>query len=335
MEKTNPSISLPKGVRDVLPEEAAKIRKAEDAVLSVFTENGYSLVRTPLLEYADVLAPGLGGLGGLTEELEAKLLKFIDPASGRIMAIRPDITPQIARIVSTKMKGKPLPLKLCYNESVIRYVRAGEAKTTEIRQAGAEYVSIEATPEIDAEIVITAIEALKSTGITDFKVDLADVGFVRAVIDRLAVSDNDKLKVKDALALKDRAGLEATLKGLGKEVNPDDITLLVNLTSLYGTGNVITEAEKLTSAKGMLGNLKDVVNIIKEKGYGDFITIDLGEVRGFDYYTGIIFEAFAEGLGRPLLSGGRYDSLLGKYGSSGKSTGFAIDVGAVVELQGR
>src|SRR3989338_5704700 len=111
MPKRSSVISLPQGVRDILPEESGRITAVESAILSVFGRFGYRKGITPLLEYMDSLALGMGG------DLNERVLKFIDPATGRVVAIRPDITPQIARIAATKMKDYPLPLKLCYNEN--------------------------------------------------------------------------------------------------------------------------------------------------------------------------------------------------------------------------
>ncbi len=324
--KVPPSILLPQGVRDILPEEAEQVAAVEGAVLSVFEKNGYKRVVTPLLEYVDVLIPGLG------EELQGKVMKLVEPTSGKVMAIRPDITPQIARLVSTRMRDAVLPLKLCYNESVLRFQVRGEAGSREVIQAGAEYVSSKATPEIDAEMVVMAIESLKNAGVEDFKVDLADVGFIKELLKRLSTDEKEDEKIMEAIALKDESGLKAVLKGLEGKFEANDGELLLALTTLYGEDEVIERAERLAGSVAPLKNLKKVVEIVKDKGYGEFITIDLGEVRGFDYYTGIIFEAFCEGFGKPLLGGGRYDSLLGKYGFEGRSIGFAIDVESVVAV---
>ncbi|MDO8426448.1 MAG: ATP phosphoribosyltransferase regulatory subunit [Deltaproteobacteria bacterium] len=320
-----PTISLPQGVRDILPEESKKIRKVESGILKVFEKYGFKKVITPLLEYVEVLSLGMG------ENLKERVLKYIDPSTGRVVAIRPDITPQIARVVATRMRDYPLPLRLCYNENVLRY--QGDGKNREVLQIGAEYISRAPSPEADSEMIIMAIEALKKLGLKGFKIDIGDVGFLRAVLGRLPVSEGERASIKEAIAIKDTSGLEAILKKTVKQIKKDDRNLLLNLTNFYGEEEVIKKASSLTkdpAALSALNNLKQVVRIITKKGLIGSVTIDLGEVRGFDYYTGIIFEGFASGIGKPILSGGRYDSLLEKYGYACAATGFAFDVENIV-----
>ncbi len=321
------AISLPQGVRDILPEESARISSVESSILKVFGRYGFRKVITPLLEYVEVLSLGMG------ENLKDRVLKFIDPSTGRVVAIRPDITPQIARVVATRMRDYPLPLKLCYNESVLRYQEPTDGKSREVLQMGAEYISETAGAEADAEIIIIAIEALKEIGLKSFKIDIGDVGFLRAVFERLSVTDDERKLVKDAIAIKDTSGLEFLLDLLGPKVRAEDRALLLNLTTFYGEEEVIEKARQSSkdpASLNALSNLQRVVDIITEKGLKDFVTIDLGEVRGFDYYTGIIFEGFASGLGKPILSGGRYDSLFERYGYPAAATGFAFDVENIV-----
>jgi ATP phosphoribosyltransferase regulatory subunit len=325
--KVPSAISLPQGVRDILPEEAEKICKVESAILSVFAEFGFKRVITPLLEYVDVLSLGMG------KGLKERVFKFIDPSTGRVVALRPDITPQIARMVATRMRDYPLPQKLCYNENVLRYHDPRGGKSREILQIGAEYISSELSPGIDAEMIIMAFEALKKAGVKDFKIDIGDVGFVRTALERLRVSESVKKKIKEAIEVKDSSGLEAILAGLGKKVESADKRLLLALPTFYGEAEVIEKAKALSTdsaTKEALENVKAVLDIITRKGYKESVTVDLGEVRGFDYYTGIIFEGFASGIGKPILGGGRYDTLLEKYGYRSSSTGFAFDIEVIV-----
>jgi len=164
--KYSPTISLPQGVRDILPEETGNIGAVESGILSVFERHGFKRVITPLLEYVDVLLLGVG------ENLKDRVLKFIDPSTGRVVAIRPDITPQIARVVATRMRDYPLPLKLCYSANVIRYAEPRRAKMSEVLQVGAECITGESSPKADAEMILMAIEALKKAGLKDFKIDI-------------------------------------------------------------------------------------------------------------------------------------------------------------------
>lgn len=327
--KVPPSISLPQGVRDILPEEAEKICNVESAILKVFAGYGFKRVITPLLEYVDVLSLGMG------RGLKDKVFKFIDPSTGRVVALRPDITPQIARMAATRMRDYPLPQKLCYNENVLRHLDPGSGTTREIQQTGAEYISSEPSPEIDAEMIVMAIEALKAAGVKEFKIDIGDVGFVRTVFERLGVSESERKRIKEAVEIKDTSGLEALIEGLKGKVKDEDKKLLLALPGFYGEAEVIEKARTLSTdaeTKKALENTGAVLEIIAGKGYKENVTVDLGEVRGFDYYTGIIFEGFAQGIGKPILGGGRYDTLLEKYGYRSSSTGFAFDVENIVSV---
>lgn len=316
-------ISLPQGVRDILPEETARITAVETAILAVFERFGFSRVITPLLEYVDTLSLGMGG------GLKDRVLKFIDPSTGRVVAIRPDITPQIARVVATRMRDYPLPLRLCYNENVLRYHEAQGGKSREVLQLGAEFISEAAMPEADGEMICMAIESLCAIGLKNFKIDIGDVGFLRAILDRLNLPEPEQSRLKQAIAIKDTSGLETILGGLTAAVSKDDRALLLNLTTFYGEEEVIKKAASFTTdaeTLASLTNLERVVEIIAAKGYSEYVTIDLGEIRGFDYYTGVIFEGFASGIGKAILSGGRYDTLIARYGYPAAATGFAFDV---------
>jgi ATP phosphoribosyltransferase regulatory subunit len=324
--KRPPAISLPQGVRDILPEEAREIEAIEGAILPVFEGHGFARVITPALEYLDVLSLGMGA------ELNEQAVRFIDPSSGRVIAIRPDITAQIARIVASHMRDYELPLKLSYNANVLRYVGGRTGKSLEVRQIGAEFISEAQSPEADAAMICMAIEAMEAAGFKTFKIDIGDVGFLRSILAGIELTEKEEASIKGAIARKDAPGLDAVLDTVGA-ISGEQSKVLLNLTTLYGEEEVMEKAAAGLGdgpAQDVLENLKRVWAIITERGYKDFVTFDLGEVRGFDYYTGIIFEGFAGGVGKALLSGGRYDNLLKKYGYDCAATGFAFDVEAAV-----
>jgi len=313
------TISLPQGVKDILPEEAERIEEVSASILSVVEGYGFKRIITPLLEYLDVLLLGLG------PNLKDRVFKFVDPTSSRIVVIRPDITPQVARIVATRMKDCPLPIKLCYKENLLRYL---SGKPQELYQVGAEYIGSDSL-EADAEMIVIAIEALKGLGLMDFKIDIGDVGFFKRLMEALHVDEEIVTRVKEAVSIKDRTTLTKLLSSITL-ARREGVQVLAELPSLFGGREVIDKARGLWGGEG-LDRLDKMLEIIEKRGYGGFITIDLGEVRGFDYYTGIIFEGFARGIGRPLLTGGRYDNLLGQYGYPCPAIGLAFDVENVIE----
>ncbi len=326
------SISLPRGVRDILPEEAERIYSVETTIIDVFHRQGFRRVITPLVEYVDVLSRGLD------DRLKERLFKFIDPFTGRVVAIRPDITPQIARMVATKMRTEGLPLKLYYNENIFRNARPEDTSPVELLQIGAEYVSEQALPEIDAEMITMAMEAIRRLGIDDFRVDIGEMGFIKGIMAGLNVSGSTEELIKDAIAKKDGGALKELVNGNMDTIGEEAAGLLLSLTELYGDTTVVDRALEHAKDEGLREHLlyvKKVVDIVGSNGFADNITIDLGEVRGFAYYTGIIFECFCGRMARPLLGGGRYDNLMASYGYDVKSTGFAFDVAGLVTILSR
>ncbi|MBI5048117.1 MAG: ATP phosphoribosyltransferase regulatory subunit [Deltaproteobacteria bacterium] len=324
---TQPNISLPPGVKDSLPEEAGKVEEVEECILPLFERYGFKRVITPFLEYLDVLSIGLG------IDLRDKVFKFIDPATGKVVAVRPDITPQIARVVATRMRDYKLPIRVCYNEKIFRYQEPRSGRPREIQQIGAELITKKPSPEADAEIIIIAINGLKGLGLKNFKIDIGEVGFVKGMLDNPVLNIIEKNKIKDAIALKDGSALEAILDDLGNKASSKYKKALKIIPSLFGGKEVLKKASSIAEsaqAKMAVENLSQILKIIDTKRLTQFITFDLAEMRGFDYYTGIIFEGFARGVGKAIMTGGRYDNLMQKYGYPCAAIGFAFDVENVV-----
>ena len=321
------NISLPPGVKDSLPDEAEKIERIEECILKVLEGCGFKRVITPFLEYLDVLSIGLG------DDLRERVFKFIDPTSGRVVAVRPDITPQVARIVATRMRDYKLPLRICYNEKVFRYQEPRSGRPREIQQVGAELITKGLSPEADAEVIIIAINSLKCLGLKNFKIDIGEAGFVRGMLNATMLDDKEKGRIKDAIALKDGSALEVILDNLGNKITNKYKKVLKTIPSLFGGKEVLEKASSIAEgrqAKIAVANLSNILKILDTKGFQKFITFDLAEMRGFDYYTGIVFEGFAMGLGKAIMSGGRYDNLMQKYGYPCAAIGFAFDVDNIV-----
>ncbi len=319
---------LPQGVKDILAEDAAKRDCIENSIIKIFKRWGYKRIRTSLLEYEDILAKGID------KEIKKGLLKFIDHSSGRVIAIRPDITPQVARIVATRLKEMPKPIRLYYSEGVLRSLNQSKHfKIKEIHQIGAELIGLD-LPESDAEIIIMAIESLVDTGLKEFKIDIGHVGFLRSVLESLGISEEERRTLMKTITLKDRTG---TLQMLSEmELKDDSKNLLFELLNLYGGKEVIEKGLSITrdeKAREALENLSSIMRFLDHYGVSDMVTIDLGEARGFHYYTGMIFEGFAKGIGRGIVTGGRYDNLLSQFGYKCPAVGFAFDLDSITEAE--
>jgi ATP phosphoribosyltransferase regulatory subunit len=320
MTMTKPDISLPRGVSDFLPDAAAKIGYIEGRIRRVFELWGFRRVITPKLEYEDVLSIGMG------EELKGRTYRFDDRQSGRLLAFPPDITPQIARIVATRLSGWPLPHRISYSGRVLRQTEIQAGRSREIFQSGVELIGLD-SPEADAEMVAMAVEALQGLGFDDFKLDLGQVEFCRGVMAASGLQGLPLQGLRQAVARKDSSAVAQILAE--NDIPEESRRELAALPRLFGGREVLDEARRVVKnsrSRAALGNLCQVLEILEIHGVSERLTIDLGETRGLDYHTGITFEGFVSGLGEPVCSGGRYDNLTARYGFQAPATGFTFNV---------
>lgn len=315
---------LPKGVNDFLPETADKITYIASRIHRVFELWGFRRIITPLLEFEDVLALGMG------EELHSKTFRFEDRQSGRLLAIPPDITPQVARIVATRTRELPLPHRLYYNGKVLRQTESASGKSREIFQSGVELFGLD-SPEADAEMVSMAVEAMMELGLEGFKIDLGQVDFYRGILEEAGLSTAGARRLREAIARKEVSTLAQILEG---ERIPDRVKEeIALLPRLFGGREVLEAASRVKSSdrsRRALENLEQVLSILEIHGVSEHLTIDLGEIRGLDYHSGITFEGFVAGIGEAVCSGGRYDGLTAKYGFPCPATGFAFNIMALL-----
>jgi ATP phosphoribosyltransferase regulatory subunit len=312
-------------MRDFAPEATAIRRRIADALLGVFERASFSRVITPAFEYDDVLALGLGAAG------RAAAIRFVEPSSGQVVALPPDITPQIARLIATRFRDKKGPIRLCYEGTVVRLDQRARSQR-EIIQAGVEMAGV-AGPNGDAEIIGVGAEALSALGFapSDITIDLGHLGLAAEVFKALGLSEDARAAVRNRLAKRDAAGLAALLSGVRAPKGLVEFTL--SLPGLSGAPDVLDRAlrdapEGLAGIRGALLELRAVVRVLSKKRLPARLHVDLGEVRGWDYYTGLRVQGFVHGAPEAVLAGGRYDDLLGRYGRPAPAVGFAIDVEA-------
>ncbi len=315
-----PESALPKGVRDFLPLKAAKVEYLQQQLQQVMAAWGFRPVITPQLEFFDQLEKGLGG------DLHARAFRFDDRQSGRLLAFPPDITPQIARIAATRMRELPLPLRLSYSGKVLRHTEEQAGKNREIFQVGVELIGL-GQPEADAEMIAMAIECLQGSGAKDFTLDIGQVEFFRGVMDGLSLSSDLARRVAGAIGRKDSTELRALLDEAGVDEAAREEVLA--LPRLFGGREVLERAAKLVKnqrSQRALDNLTQVLALLDRHGIAEYVTFDLGELRGLDYHTGITFQGFLPGYGQAVCSGGRYDGLMANYGNPAPATGFTFDL---------
>lgn len=308
----------PGGMRDLLPPVSMTRTLLWQRLMETFDRYGYQRVTTPPVEYAEVIERGLGTVD------RRDLVRFIEPDSGEVALLRPDITPQIARIIATRLQDRPAPWRLSYEGTTVRRRRGRARKQHQVLQCGVECVGLKG-PEADAEVIEVAARAAEGVGLRDFLVELAQVKIGTEVLDH--VPDGARTKVVETLAAKDASALEKLLKQAG--VTAAERKRLLMLCELYGDRGIIADARRRlrnTAARRALDELERVVERLEAAGLGDRVAIDLGDLRRHSYYTGVSMTLLAEGPGEPLGMGGRYDDLLGRYDAPAPATGFAFDV---------
>jgi ATP phosphoribosyltransferase regulatory subunit len=326
-----PLTQLPKGARIYLPDEARRKRHVESRLLDVFGRWGYRELITPTFEFFDVLSVGTD------PAVQEDMFKMVDRETGRLLALRADITPQIARIVATRLRDEPKPLRLGYVTNVFRYDEPQLAHYREFYQAGVELIGLD-KPEAEVEILAMTVEGLSALGLSGFQIDVGHPDFFRGLMEETAATDEQAREVRAALGRKDLAELE---KRVGELDAPAHVAeALLALPTLFGRAEVLEHASafaRTPRAARALANLTEVYRLLGIYGLADAVLLDLGEVRGFDYYSGMYFETYVADFGASVAAGGRYDHMLGRFGYQCPAVGFAFDVAralTVMEAQG-
>jgi ATP phosphoribosyltransferase regulatory subunit len=315
--------ALPCGVRDLFLEEAAKLSKLMTTWRQLFESWAYTEIIPPTYEHYDVL------MAGSDAAFERRIFRVLD-REGNILALRPDITTQVARIVGTKLHDLPLPFRFYYLTNVFRFEEPQAGRQREFYQAGLELIGAPG-PEADAEMVAVLIEALQQVGLRGFQINLGQMGFFRAIVAELDLSTAQVEKLKRAMDRKDEMGLRKSLAEW--EIDNGHATALGELPHLCGGEEALERAASLApnvGASQAIENLSQVHDLLSAQGLADYLVIDLGEARGMDYYTGVTIEGFSPGLGFSICNGGRYDELIGLYGRPLPAVGFGIGVERVL-----
>ena len=315
--------ALPCGVRDLFLENAAKLSKLMATWRQLFESWAYTEIIPPTYEHYDVLKAGSDA------DFERRIFRVLD-REGNILALRPDITTQVARIVGTKLHNLPLPLRFYYLANVFRFEEPQAGRQREFYQAGLELIGAPG-PDADAEMVAVLIEALQQVGLRGFQINLGQMAFFRAIVAELDLSPAQVETLKGAIDRKDEAGLRKSL--MEWEIDDGHAAALSELPHLCGDEEALERAASLApnaAARRAIENLSQVYDLLSAQGLAEHLVIDLGEARGMDYYTGVTIEGFSPGLGFSICNGGRYDELIGRYGRPLPAVGFGLGVERVL-----
>ncbi|NMA69683.1 MAG: ATP phosphoribosyltransferase regulatory subunit [Desulfitobacterium sp.] len=319
MKRTSLGLKTPGGMKDLLPEELMALEQGEEKILSLFQNWAYQKVLTPTLEYGACIQP--------LEEEENPFLKLFD-RQGHVLILRPELTTPIARMVNTRMRSSVFPLRLCYGADVFRY---SPSYGHEFRQLGVELIG-SPSPVADAEVIALAVEALQEVGREDFQISLGHMGIFTGFMNELNLTKEFRGKYEEMLGRKDYVGIERLVRGENFESKVEET--LLKFPHLHGKEEMLQEVLTLSeepSIKNAVESLRQVYSYLQDFGVQEYVSLDLGILRGFSYYTGVVFEGYVPGVGFPVVEGGRYDALYEEFGDDHPATGFAINLKALVE----
>jgi len=320
--------ALPEAIDDVLPVEAARVETLRRTLLDCFRAHGYRLVQPPLVEYLDSLLTGSG------RDLDLQTFKTVDPLSGRLLGLRADTTPQVARI-DAHLLNEPGVSRLCYAGSVLRTVPAGPGATREVLQIGAELYGF-GEIAADREVLRLLLRALTNAKIDGLHVDLGHVGIYRALAQSAGLAgdgEGDDSELFAALRDKDVPSVHDLTAAFPEPAR----TALRKLSELYGpAAATLAAAQRALPALPEISDaLRTIASLAEAVADGAMLHVDLAELRGYHYYTGATFDVFAAGTHGSTVEcgrGGRYDGVGRAFGRARPATGFTLDLRRVAAL---
>ncbi|WP_303901055.1 ATP phosphoribosyltransferase regulatory subunit [Thiohalomonas denitrificans] len=317
---------LPEGIEELLPPEAERLERVRRGLLELFHTWGYRQVIPPFIEYLDSLLTGAGN------DLDLETFKLTDQLSGRLMGVRADMTPQVARIDASQLQREE-PTRLCYLGTVLRTRPASHGGTRSPMQVGVELYG-HAGPESDREVLTLMVETLFKAGLEHVYLDLGHVGIFRGLARHAGLDADTENRLFDALQRKAKPEIAEILAAadLGKTA----ADALAALADLNGGPQILEEAREVLSGAGeevkvALDNLRRVAVAVEQRPDVS-VHFDLAELRGYHYHTGVVFAAFVPGRGQAIAQGGRYDGIARVFGRARPATGFSADLREVLSL---
>jgi ATP phosphoribosyltransferase regulatory subunit len=311
---------IPPGTRDILPDEMRELRQLHAALLEVFERHGYGEVRTPALEYDEVMVQGDSRTAASGYRLFGE--------QGELLALRSDMTVPIARLAASRFAAAPLPLRFSYIASAYRAVRPQSGQMREFEQAGVELIGSEA-PEGTAEVIAVLNDSLNAAGLTRAVIGLGDAGLYPQLLAELGFDQAQTGEALNLLERHDLAGLEVWLEKTGaSDLATERRAAVLDLCQLRGGAEVLDRAAAtgFAAAAAAAERLRATYEATAARGAAERIQVDFGLVRDLGYYTGEVIEVYDPALGHIIGGGGRYDRLLERFGLDRPAAGFALYV---------
>jgi ATP phosphoribosyltransferase regulatory subunit len=317
---------IPPGVQYIFDAEVRLRRWIEHQAMEIFDGWSYAEIILPIFDYADLFSLGMG-------KEQAEMTYRFTGRDGKLLALRPDMTSLVARTIATRFRESVRPIRLSYSGEVFRWDEPRGGRQYEFHQIGLEHIGSDRL-EADTEVLVIVIELLKKLGLQGFTVTLSHVDFFKGIAENLKLDEENRRQLRDMIDRKETDPINDFLKPYAVEASRE---AFCKLTTLAGKREIINEARELVTnekSSAALDNLERVYAIAEELGIDTHIDIDLGDVGGLDYYTGLTFKIYAEGLGAALGRGGRYDRLLENFGAPEPAVGFSLCLDWLAQLLG-
>ncbi len=323
-------VHTPEGVRDIYGEEYARKLQLENFIMGKVRSFGYEDIQTPTFEFFDVFSKEVG----TTPSRE--LYKFFDK-DGNTLVLRPDFTPSMARCAAKYFMDEDVPIRFCYSGNTFANNSNLQGRLKEATQMGAELIG-EGSVEADGEMAAMVIEALLSTGLKDFQLSIGNVEYFKGICMEAGLDEETELELREFISGKNYFGAEDLLRE--KRVPGEYREALLQVTDLFGAYEALEQAKLLVHNERSLNavkRLEALYQVLCCYGAEKYVSFDLGMLSKYNYYTGVIFKAYTYGVGDAIVKGGRYDTLLGRFGKEAPAIGFMVvidDLMAALERQG-
>lgn len=316
-------LHTPEGVRDIYGRECREKLVLQNKLTDCMHRHGYLDIETPSFEYFDIFSKERGTVPS------KDMYKFFD-REGNTLVLRPDMTPSIARSVAKYFRGEEGPIKLCYCGSTFQNNESYQGRLKETTQLGAELMNDDSV-EADAAMIELTVECLLASGVKSFQIEIGMAAFFKGLAEDCHFTEEEEESLRKLIKTKNLTGASELLSG--KSVNPEDKELILQIPELFGSFEKISEIRNLTKNEkslNALARLQALYEILRKNGYDRYVSLDLGMLSKYRYYTGIIFRAITYGSGEPVASGGRYDNLVSQFGMDAPAIGMSITVDSLM-----
>ena len=317
-------LHTPEGVRDLYGKEYAAKLNLQDKLMKSIQLYGYENIQTPTFEFFDVFSEEIGTTSS------RELYKFFDK-EGNTLVLRPDFTPSMARCAAKYFMEQNVPIRFCYSGNTFINNDNLQGKLKELTQMGAELIGDDSV-YADAEMIMMVIDTLRSAGLTKFQVSIGEVEYFKGICRHAGLDSDTEMEIRDYISEKNFFAAEELM--MEKGISEKDREAILQVREFYQVEETLAKAKELAPndmSRSAITRLEALYELLKQYGVEEYVSFDLGMLSKFHYYTGVIFKAYTYGVGDAIVTGGRYDTLLGRFGKNAAAIGFMVLVDDLME----